>query len=228
MAALGATCQGGALDQGGGRLAEVESIDLGPALGRLFGVTVTIASDVDNVLVGPRGAAHVFAPQKGATPDQVLALDQGLARLAALCGRLENRDPAVALGAGAAGGLGYGFLRLGATRVAGIATVLHELSARTRMAEADMVITGEGCLDDQSLHGKVVAGVARLAAEIGVPCIAVAGQVRLGKRELAAAGIDAAYSLRELVGPTLAMESPQEALRVVTARVARTWGRARS
>lgn len=225
MAALGATCATGTMDRGGAALRDVRGINLEPALRALDGCTVVVATDVDNHLTGLRGATNVFARQKGADDSAVQLLDAALESFAEQCGRLGGKDPSVALGAGAAGGLGYGLMRLGAIRVAGISTVLDELAVHHRILDTDLVLTGEGCLDDQSLHGKAVAGIARLCAESGVPCVAIAGEVRLGKRELAAAGIDGAYALRELVGPDMAMAEPTAALHQVAARVARTWGR---
>jgi glycerate kinase len=139
--------------------------------------------------------------------------------------RADGKDAAVAIGAGCGGGLGYGLLHLGAQRVSGIEYVMQTVNLAEEIAKADLVLTGEGCLDDQSLHGKVVAGLATAAANIGKPCVALAGEVRLGKRECASAGIDAAYSMKELFGAQ-ALAEPEASLQNLAARVARTWGRA--
>ena len=226
LSALGATAHGGALDQGGVHLKQIEKIDLDSALNAVKGVELIVASDVDNPLLGLRGATAVFGPQKGADDFAIMELEGALENFALKCGRRsDGKDPAVALGAGAAGGLGYGLLLLGATRVAGIETVMEIVELDAAISQADLVITGEGCLDDQSLHGKVVAGVSSHAAAIGKPCVVLAGVVRLGKRECAAAGIDSAYSMSEIVGSERSLTEPISATTEVAARIARTWGR---
>jgi glycerate kinase len=226
LAALGATAHGGVLDQGGGQLNKVESVDLTDALASVTGIEIVVASDVDNPLLGLRGATAVFGRQKGADDFAIMELEGALENFATHCGRrADGKDPAVALGAGAAGGLGYGLMLLGGIRVAGIETVLEIVGLDTEIQKADLVITGEGCLDDQSLHGKVVAGVASHAAAIGKPCVAIAGVVRLGKRELASAGIDSAYSMSEIAGSERSLGEPKTVAAEVAARIARTWGR---
>jgi glycerate kinase len=148
-----------------------------------------------------------------------------MATFAAICGRRsDGRDPAVALGAGAGGGLGYGLMQLGAQRDPGIATVMELVELPQRVATADLVLTGEGSLDDQSLRGKVISGVVTLARHHARPCVVVAGQVRLGRRELGAAGIDAAYSMADMVGLERALAEPSASLEEVASRVARAWG----
>jgi ABC-type dipeptide/oligopeptide/nickel transport system ATPase subunit len=104
-------------------------------------------------------------------------------------------------------------------------TVLEIVNLDDEINKADLVITGEGCLDDQSLHGKVIAGVASHAAALGKPCVALAGEVRLGKRECATAGIDSAYSMSEFAGRERSMAMPAEVLSEVSARMSQTWGR---
>lgn len=225
LAALGAQADA-ALDHGGYSLRDVQTIDLQPARERVRDVQLTIASDVDNPLLGLRGASAVFGPQKGASEELVMQLEGSLEHFAQVCGRRDDgKDPAVALGAGAAGGLGYGLMLIGAGRISGIEAIMDMLHIDQAIHDVDLVITGEGCLDDQSLHGKVIAGIAARAAKIGKPCVAVAGQVRLGKREASAAGIDSAYSMTELVGKEQSMSAPQETLTALAARVATTWGR---
>ena len=126
-----------------------------------------------NPLFGPSGAAHVFGPQKGATPEQVTDID---ARLKSLAQRLGKLKEANTPGAGAAGGLGFGMLAFfGATLRPGVEIVLEAVKLRERLTGADLCITGEGRLDVQSLSGKAPVGVARLCKELGVPCVAIVG-----------------------------------------------------
>ena len=225
LGALGALADG-VLNAGGKALSELSNVDLDAALKRVAGIELIAASDVDNPLLGLRGATAVFGPQKGADDFAVMELEGSLENFATLCGRRsDGKDPAVALGAGAAGGLGYGLLLLGANRVAGIETVLDIVKLDDEINKSDLVITGEGCLDDQSLHGKVIAGVASHAAALGKPCVALAGEVRLGKRECATAGIDSAYSMSEFAGRDRSMAAPAEVLAEVSARMSQTWGR---
>lgn len=225
LAALGATSNG-VLDSGGTALKELSEVDVSAALDKVLGIEIVVASDVDNTLLGLRGATAVFGPQKGADEFAVMELEGALENFASLCGRRsDGKDPAVALGSGAAGGLGYGLLLLGGSRVAGIETVLEIVKLDDEIEKADLVITGEGCLDDQSLHGKVIAGVASHAAALGKPCVALAGDVRLGKRECASAGIDSAYSMSEFAGRERSMSAPFEVLAEVSARMSQTWGR---
>ena len=225
LGALGALADG-VLNAGGIALSELSNVDLDAALKRVAGIELIAASDVDNPLLGLRGATAVFGPQKGADDFAVMELEGSLENFATLCGRRsDGKDPAVALGAGAAGGLGYGLLLLGANRVAGIETVLDIVKLDDEINKSDLVITGEGCLDDQSLHGKVIAGVASHAAALGKPCVALAGEVRLGKRECATAGIDSAYSMSEFAGIDRSMAAPAEVLAEVSARMSQTWGR---
>jgi glycerate kinase len=225
LAALGATSDG-VLDAGGAKLKELSKVDLSAALEKVSEIELIVASDVDNTLLGLRGATAVFGPQKGADEFAVMELEGALENFASLCGRRsDGKDPAVAFGSGAAGGLGYGLLLLGANRVAGIETVLEIVKLDEEIEKADLVVTGEGCLDDQSLHGKVIAGVASHAAALGKPCVALAGEVRLGKRECATAGIDSAYSMSEFAGRDRSMAEPAQVLAEVSARMSQTWGR---
>lgn len=226
LAALGATSVGALLTNGGLALRDLTSVDLRAVIDLLDGVSLTAASDVDNPFLGLRGATAIYAPQKGANDELVMLLEGAMENLARVLGkRFDGRDAAVALGAGAAGGIGFALIHLGATRIAGIATVMEIIHMDSKINDCDLVITGEGCLDDQSLSGKVVAGVAAKAASFGKPCIALAGEVRLGKRECSSAGIDSAYSIKDLVGLEESMTKPSESLSALAARVARTWGR---
>jgi glycerate kinase len=226
-AALGATAQGSSLDAGGLALRSVTEVDLAPALARIAGVEIVVVTDVDNPLLGGRGATATYATQKGATEELVMRLEVSLRDFAQLVGkRGDGKDAAVALGAGSGGGLGYGLIHLGAVRESGIEYVMQAVGFDQHIAESDIIITGEGCLDDQSLHGKVVAGVAAAVSAVGKPCIVLAGEVRLGKRECASAGIDAAYSMKELFGADVAIGEPGQTLQAMASRVAKTWGRA--
>lgn len=226
LAALGAVSVGGSLSEGGLALRNVTEVDLSAARNRLAGINLVIASDVDNPLLGLRGATAMFGKQKGADEAMIMTLEGSLENFAQVCGRRDDgKDPAVALGAGAAGGLGYGLMQAGATRVSGIESIMDMVRLDERIKEADLVITGEGCLDDQSLHGKVIVGVASHSAALAKPCVAMAGEVRLGKRECSSAGIDSAYSISELVGRDKAMGEPHASLAALAARVANTWSR---
>jgi glycerate kinase len=146
-------------------------------------------------------------------------------RLAAWADELEARERRARdlSGAGAAGGLGFALLALGAERVAGFDVVAEAVGLDALVAGADLVITGEGRLDGQSVRGKVVAGVARLAAEHGVPCVAVAGEVLLGRREAGAAGLSATYALLDH-DPEHARSDAARVLREVAVQLARGWG----
>ncbi|MEY3732782.1 MAG: hypothetical protein RL347_141 [Actinomycetota bacterium] len=203
LAALGATAQDaeGAsipLDAGGARLAGIASIDLEPARARVGDVDVVVASDVDSPLLGTRGAAHGFAPQKGATDEQIDELEAALTTYSGVAGRrADGKDPAVALGAGAGGGLGYGLMLLGARRVPGIATVMEAVGLDEAIARSDLVITGEGSFDWQSLRGKVVSGIAAAALAQGRPVVVIAGRVEVGKREYISLGVTEAYAASE-------------------------------
>jgi len=187
------------LARGGAALCDLSAIDAAGLDRRIAGTRLLVASDVDNPLLGPAGAAAVFGPQKGASPADVALLDRALARWAALTAAATGRDLARAPGAGAAGGTGFAALAyLGARLVPGADLVLDLTGFGAALAGAGLVITGEGSLDRQSLGGKAPVGVARAAARRGVPVIAVAGRVGLTAAELAAAGFAAAYSLADL------------------------------
>jgi glycerate 2-kinase len=221
LAALGAL-PADALRRGGGTLSLLERIDVEPARHRVNGVELVIASDVENVLYGPHGASVTFGPQKGASSEQVERLDAALRHFA----RLADWRPANQPGAGAAGGIGYALLLLGGQRVSGAQLVLDAVGALDRARRADLVLTGEGSLDWQSLRGKVVTGVARVAQEAARPCVVIAGQVRVGRRELSALGVDAAYSAADVAGSAeAALVSPAASLAAAAERVARTWSR---
>ncbi|MFB9378290.1 glycerate kinase [Kineococcus gynurae] len=205
LQALGARlldAAGRELPGGGGALLDLARVDLDGLDPRLAGVGWTLAADVDNPLLGPRGAAAVFGPQKGADPRDVERLDAGLARLAdalAAAGVPEARDLP---GAGAAGGLGLPALGLfGARRRPGIDVVLELAGFAGRAADADLVVTGEGSFDEQSLGGKTPVGVARAAAAAGAPVVVLSGRRALTEDRWRAAGFAAAIALTDLGEP---------------------------
>ena len=206
---------------GAAGLAGVTRVDVGTARERVAGVELVAASDVDNPLLGLRGAINVFGPQKGVTEERKPALDGMLQDLAAAT----DRAVADAPGAGAAGGLGFALLLLGATREPGIDLIAEAVGLPALAAESDLVLTGEGAFDYQSSGGKVVHGVAQVAGAAAKPCVVLAGRVDVGAREMRAMGIESAYSVTELVGAERSMGDASAALAELAARVARTWSR---
>ncbi|MFF2074206.1 glycerate kinase [Kitasatospora sp. NPDC058162] len=187
------------LPPGGAALRRLERIELGPLAELLTGVDVVVACDVDNPLLGPRGATAVYGPQKGADGDDLVVLEQGLTRFADQVAAATGRDVREAPGAGAAGGVGFGALALlGATMRPGIELLLELLGFDEAVRGARLVVTGEGCLDAQTLHGKAPAGVAAAAARAGVRVAAVAGRLELSEPEWRAAGFTAAIALTDL------------------------------
>ncbi|MFD5315431.1 glycerate kinase [Streptomyces sp. NPDC127098] len=205
LTALGARLldeDGDPLPQGGGPLRELATMDLSRLDPRLKDTEFVLASDVDNPLTGPRGAAAVYGPQKGADPMDVEALDAALAHFARVLERTEGgraAEYAAAPGAGAAGGIGFGALiGLGAVFRPGIEVMLELLGFERALAQAELVITGEGSLDEQTLHGKAPAGVAAAARAAGRPVVAVCGRLAIDEPALRAAGIEAAYPLTDL------------------------------
>ena len=190
---------GAEVGRGGAALAAVRSLDLSGLHPALAAAEVVVASDVDNPLLGPRGAAAVYGPQKGASPADVAELDAALARWADAVQRATGKDVAGTPGAGAAGGVGFAALAvLGATLRPGIDLVLDLVGFRSVLGGARLVITGEGSLDRQTLHGKAPAGVAAAGRDAGIPVVAVAGRRQLSPSELEPAGILAAYALTDI------------------------------
>lgn len=219
LAALGVRredADGARLPPGGQALARAARL-----VGRPRPVELVAATDVDNPLLGPHGATRVFGPQKG-TAD-LDALEAALSWWADLLEGHLGLTVRDAPGAGAAGGLGFAVLAAGGERVSGVQVVAEAIGLATAVQGADLVLTGEGAFDVSSLRGKVVSGVAAAAQQEGVPCVVLAGQVSVGRRQAAAAGVEAAYSLEEEVGPERALEEAGEALATLAARVAGTW-----
>ncbi|MFE3547444.1 glycerate kinase [Streptomyces kronopolitis] len=205
LTALGARlldADGEPVAPGGGPLRELATADLSGLDPRLAATRIVLASDVDNPLTGPKGAPAVYGPQKGASEADVATLDAALAHYAEVLARAVGpraADAALAPGAGAAGGLGYGALvGLDAAFRPGIEVMLDVLGFAPALAGADFVITGEGSLDAQTLHGKAPAGVAAAARAAGVDVAAVCGRLRLPPEALRAAGIRRAYALTDL------------------------------
>ena len=238
LAALGA---GAILGKGGGGLGAATAADVAAVTDlrvRFAGVDLVAAYDVDVPLLGLHGASAGFAAQKGATPQQAQDLERSLAHFAALVEGIAagpRRDllgaptaPSRLPGAGAAGGTGFALAALGARLAPGAGVVADAVGLAAAVARADLLVTGEGTLDWQSGHGKVVGAVAEEGMRRGVPTVAIAGQVLLGRREQGAVGLSGAYAVaadpREVAA---AMADPYVTLVGRTERVARTWSPAR-
>jgi glycerate kinase len=193
---------------------------LGSDSDRLRATDLVVATDVDNPLLGPFGATAVFSAQKGATPDMMPVLEKRLARFADLIGPELAQIP----GAGAAGGLAFALFALGGHRESGADLVLGELDAAGLIAASDLVVTGEGSLDGQSLAGKLPVRVAARCLEAGVPCLAIAGRVLLGRSQAAAAGFAGEYSIEGYAGSLeAAIALGASGLRGLAVRVATEW-----
>lgn len=187
------------LEPGGAALAALDRVDLDGLDPRVRVAAIVLASDVDNPLLGPKGAATVYGPQKGASDEQVAVLDDALGRLARAVAGATGADLAGNPGAGAAGGVGFAALAvLGATMRPGIELILELIEFDAVLLGARLVVTGEGSLDRQSLHGKAPVGVAVAAARHGLDTIAVAGRCALSVDELRSGGLRAAYPLTGL------------------------------
>ena len=213
------------LSHGGGALQGLARLDLRALRETLGSSSIMVASDVDNPLLGADGAAAVFGPQKGADTHQVEALERGVRRWSELVSRATGRNEADRPGAGAAGGAGFAALALLNAKIRpGIELILELVDFDRRIVGANLVVTGEGSLDDQSLAGKTPVGVARAAARSGVPVVAVAGRLQLSPQQLRQAGIEAAYALTDLepdLNQCIANASPL--LRQLGAHVAKEW-----
>ncbi|CAM4423868.1 glycerate kinase [Nocardia ninae] len=206
------------LAQGGAALARAAQLDLSGLHPGIAASTFTLACDVDNPLLGPKGAVAVYAPQKGTDPADFGLLEEGLTNWARLA------DPAFAdhPGAGAAGGTGFGALAvLGAEVRSGIEVILELLDFPALLDGAELVITGEGSLDAQSLHGKAPVGVCESARKAGIPVIAVAGRNLLAAQEIRAAGFTACYALTDLEpDPVRSIAQASHLLQQVGAQIA--------
>jgi glycerate kinase len=197
------------LEPGGVALLNLARIDMSGLDATLRGVGVIAATDVDNPLVGPTGASAVYGPQKGASPEDVALLDRALRHFAAVVHRDLGIDLRDTPGAGAAGGLGAGLMAfLGARLRPGVEVVMDAVRLRERLRGADLVITGEGRFDGQSLRGKAPAGVLRAAAEFGVPALVLCGERQAG---VEMPGVIVA-SLAERFGREAALQRPRALL----------------
>ncbi len=212
------------LAPGGAALADLHRIDVSGLDARLADVEVVLASDVDNPLVGPDGAAAVYGPQKGASPADVALLDAALTHFAACVQRDLGLAVAGVPGAGAAGGAGAGALAfLGAHAEPGIALVLRVVGFADALAGADLVITGEGSLDLQSLAGKAPVGVAAAARARGVPVVALVGRLAVDAGQLAAVGIGGAHAILDIEpDPAVAQRDAAVLLARLAERIGRT------
>jgi len=199
--ALGARfldAQGRDLEEGGGALRKLRKIDMSGLDPRIAKVNIEVACDVDNPLIGPRGAAQVYSPQKGATPAMVKKLDAGLKQLARVMKKDLGADIIKVPGSGAAGGLGAGLMAfLGGRLRPGIDIVIDIVGLKKRMKGSDLVITGEGRMDGQTVFGKAPAGVARVAKELGLPVLAISGCIGGDAGKVLSVGIDAVFSAIE-------------------------------
>lgn len=216
---------GGSACTDGGRAMVDHLGGLVAARARLADVELVAATDVEHPLLGPMGAAAVFGPQKGADPDTVAILERRLTQWArelnAAAGRAVSDEP----GAGAAGGIGAALLAMGGRRESGAAIIAEHTRLAEDIACAELVITGEGRFDEQSLHGKVVSAIASDARSHRTPVLVLAGQVTLDLVELRDAGIAAAYSISDYAGSVrLAIDDAANQLEGLAEITASTWG----
>ncbi|AHB71326.1 glycerate kinase [Cronobacter malonaticus] len=228
MQALGARFldgEGHELAPGGAALAGLERLDLSALDPRLAQVSVTVACDVDNPLCGEKGASAVFGPQKGATPAMVTELDAALRCFGEQLEAVTGKTIISAPGAGAAGGMGAALLgMLNAELRPGIEIVIESLGLAQAVRDADLVITGEGRLDSQSIHGKTPIGVARVAKQFQRPVVAIAGSLTPDYQIVHEHGIDAAFSVIDrIVTLQEALEDAERNLRVTARNVAALW-----
>lgn len=189
---------GNELREGGGALAELASIDASGVLPALRSVTFKVAVDVQNPLTGLLGASHVYGPQKGATPQMVEILDNNLSHLAKIITKDLGKEVEFVPGAGAAGGMGAGSLAfLNGELVPGFGIVTEVLQLSQKIAEADVVLTGEGMMDEQTLQGKTPFSVAQIAAKQGKKVFAFAGTLGAGYRALYNHGFTSVFPITE-------------------------------
>lgn len=191
--------KGNAFIPTGGTLHQVASIDRSGLSKALDGVTITTMCDIDNPFYGPKGAAHIFGPQKGANPEMVKTLNANLESLAKIIKKDCDLDVQAIPGSGAAGGMGGGMAAFfGSTLQMGIETVLDTVNFDQLLKKADLVLTGEGKIDSQSLRGKVVIGVARRAKKANVPVVAVVGDISDDVEGAYDEGVSGIFSINRL------------------------------
>lgn len=201
---------GNSLGFGGGELARLETLDSSGLDPRLRDCEIQVACDVNNPLIGSRGASRVFGPQKGADPDMVDVLEANLAHFAERVQDTLGQDIATLSGGGAAGGIGAALAAFAGGQLRpGIEIVIEAVGLERAMAGADLVITGEGCMDAQSIHGKAPVGVARVAAQQGIPVIALVGSTGQGIEKVFGHSINALFSISP--GPGTLQEAFDEA-----------------
>jgi glycerate kinase len=187
--------------QGGGALAEVKELQMEGLDRRIFGTEIIVACDVNNPLTGPQGASAVYGPQKGGDEDQLKSLDRNLANLAGLIRNQLGKEIDAVPGAGAAGGLGAGLMAfLDARLVSGFDMIAGVVGLEEKIRENDLVITGEGRIDDQTRFGKTPFGVAQMAKKHGLPVIAVAGTLDEDAGLLYDFGFNVLMSIQEKPG----------------------------
>ncbi|MEZ0606910.1 glycerate kinase [Fibrella sp. WM1] len=208
----------------GGNLAQIDKI-IAPATA--WTGTVDVACDVTNPLVGPQGATYVYAPQKGAKPDDLPLLDAGMAHWADRVRQQLGVEVSAMPGAGAAGGLGAGaFVFLKGRLTEGVQLLIEHTQLADKMRGADLVLTGEGRIDNQTLQGKLIAGITRLANKQGVPVVALGGSLQLSPDELSTLGLTSAFSIAP--GPIPleeALTNAADYLKRTTCQVVRLLGR---
>ncbi|MHA6194944.1 glycerate kinase [Pseudomonas wadenswilerensis] len=217
--------QGAELEEGGLALCKVARLDASGLDPRLASVRLEVAADVDNPLCGANGASAIFGPQKGASPEQVELLDHALGHFADHCAQALGRDVRDFPGCGAAGGMGFAAKAfLDAQFRPGIEVVAELAGLEAAVQGADLVITGEGRFDAQTLRGKTPFGVARVAKRHGVPVVVLAGTLGDGYQELYGHGIDAAFAIAS--GPMTLQEACSNAAELLAARagdIIRLW-----
>lgn len=228
LRALGARLQdfsGSELPPGGLALAELGNLDISQLDARLQQVEFAVAADVDNPLCGPHGASFIFGKQKGASSEQIQALDHALGHFADGCARALGRDVRDEPGSGAAGGMGFAAKAfLGASFRPGVEVVAELVGLADKVQGADLVITGEGRCDAQTLRGKTPIGVARVAQRAGAPVVILAGTLGEGYQALYEQGIDAAFAV--VSGPMTLAQACADAPRLLRERardIARVW-----
>lgn len=214
---------GKSLGSGGAELARLTKIEQADSDPRLAEVTIEVACDVNNPLTGPQGAAHIYGPQKGATPEMVDFLDAALLNYDRILQKDLNKDVGNVPGSGAAGGLGAGLMALlGGRLISGIELVLDVLEFDKLTTGARLVLTGEGKFDAQSAFGKVPMGVAHRARKLGIPTVVVAGSVLPSAEILHGEGVTAYFSiLNQPMDLKSAMENGAELLEYQVAEVVR-------
>lgn len=209
----------------GGMLSDIARVDLEARDPRLEKIELLVACDVTNPMLGDHGAAHVYGPQKGATPEQVEALDRALAHLAQLIEQTVGHDVDRMAGAGAAGGFGGGAVALLNGRLErGIDLVLGAVRLEERVARCDLCLTGEGQLDGQSLSGKAALGVARVADRYGVPTIALVGAIGPEAEKTRQAGLHRYFAIGEGLSAEESMRRAEALMAAAAGRVVEQFG----